>query len=534
MSERLKMLFVALFFAALTFVGLLTAGDYGLPCDEPAEQVILQENLKEYAARLLGNDSEAVRFYDSRGIQRISQSIERDHGQAAYYLAAPLLQLADTAPDRMTTLWHAYTWLWFMAGVFALYRLARSLGLSRPLACAAALLLYLSPRFFAEGHYNNKDVVLLSLTLCTLASGARFLRKPGYPIALVFSLFSALATNTKIIGVFGWGLVGLAALASWAARRELTAKRFRIGLAAVGSFAAIYALLTPALWADPLGFFPYVLSNAAGFSRWTGVVIYRGFAYDPTRNLPLPRTYLPGMIALTVPLMTLLLAAVGQARALIRCARGDERRPMLIVLTLLWLAPVAYVVLAKPLLYNGWRHFYFIYAAIAGMGAFGLQAFADALRASRPWRRAGAVALGLMLAVQAIGIAQNHPYQYAYYNGLAADPETQFELDYWDVSTVNAMRQLCVSGERDERLPLTLGSRDDMSWFGVSHGYAVLSAPERARLTIAEDADAPYLFYNTTYALIYGVAPPEGYHALFSLHSYGNTLCTVYERDGED
>jgi hypothetical protein len=157
-------LLIAVFFALLTLIGLLTAADYGLPCDEPEEQDILRANLMEYAQRLLGDDSAPAAYYASLGIVPISQSDERDHGEAAYYLAAPILRLTGTEPDRMTALWHAATWLWFMVGGFSLYRLMRSLGLSRALSCLTALLLYLSPRFFAEGHYNNKDVVLLALT----------------------------------------------------------------------------------------------------------------------------------------------------------------------------------------------------------------------------------------------------------------------------------------------------------------------------------------------------------------------------------
>jgi hypothetical protein len=145
--------------------------------DGPSEQVILQENLKEYAALLLGDDSEAVKGYDGLGIHRITESIEMDHGQAAYYPAAPLLQIRDTDPHRFNTLWHAYTWLWFMVGVLAVYALCRGFGLPRVLACAASLMLYLSPRFFAEGHYNNKDIVLMSLALWTIAAGVRLMRK---------------------------------------------------------------------------------------------------------------------------------------------------------------------------------------------------------------------------------------------------------------------------------------------------------------------------------------------------------------------
>ena len=442
MTNRRGAFRVAIFFILLTGIGLLTSADYGLPCDEPAEQVILQENLKEYACQLFGADSAAARYYDANGIRRISESIERDHGQAAYYLAAPLLSLEPSAPEWMTTLWHAYTWLWFMVGVLALYRLARELGLSQPGACAASLLLYLSPRFFAEGHYNNKDVVLLALVLWTLAAGARLLREPTVPRAIWFSLAGALATNTKIIGALAWGLMGLVFLGALLLRRQLTLRRCWVGLAAILSFIGFFILMTPAAWVDPLGYLPYVFKNATGFSRWTGVVLFGGFPYAHTRGLPLPHLYLPTMIAFTVPVVFLALAAIGQARALILCVKGDPRRPLLMALTLLWLMPLTYVILKQPLLYNGWRHFYFLYAGIAAMGALGMQAVWEALGQSRARRRVAAVALGLVFAFQAVGIATNHPYQYAYYNLLAGKAEHRYELDYWDVSTVNAMRKL--------------------------------------------------------------------------------------------
>ena len=43
--ERVKFAFVALFFAVLALVGLSAGADYGLPCDEPTEKIILQENM---------------------------------------------------------------------------------------------------------------------------------------------------------------------------------------------------------------------------------------------------------------------------------------------------------------------------------------------------------------------------------------------------------------------------------------------------------------------------------------------------------
>ena len=61
----------------------------------------------------------------------------------------------------------------------------------------------------------------------------------------------------------------------------------------------------------------------------------------------------------------------------------------------------------------------------------------------------------------------------------------------------------------------------------------MLSPENKAVLQIEENENAPYLFFNTTYARIYGVDEPKGYHELFTIRSYGQVLCTVYEKDAQ-
>lgn len=530
---------VALFFAALTLIGLLTCADYGLPCDEPAEQVILQENMHEYALRLLGEESEAARWYRARDIAPISQSIEKDHGQSAYYLFMPVLAKLLHQPHVLTNWWHAYTWLWFMLGCFAIYGFCRQTGLNRFVSCLGTLILYLCPRFFAEGHYNNKDMVLLSLCLTTLWLGVRFLKKPGFVRGALFSLAGAMAANTKIVGVFPWGLMGLAAVVLVTAQKKWSRRIIFVALETIVLFALFYALLTPAMWAGPLEYLGYLIQNASGFTRWFGIVIFRGVRFDHDVN-PLPRYYLEWMMLVTLPLYVPILAACGQLGALQRVWKQKKQAladPVSLSLTassLCWFVPLLFAFLSRPLVYNGWRHFYFVFAGVAVLAAHGIQSCLVFLKkhgGDYGMRQVFLAGLILFMGWTARDIAANHPHQYTYYNLLGSrEAEVRMELDYWDVSTVDAMETL-LTVERNESLPLHLGSRDDMSWFGVEHGYDVLSPEDKERLTIAYEADAPYLFSNTTYALIYGVQPPEGYHELLTIESYDLTLCTIYEKD---
>ena len=130
---------LALIFTLIFTWGLCTAADYGVYFDEPSEQEILRQNLKEYAVRL--GDGQAVAYYDRLGVQRISESVEKDHGQSAYYLRAPALRLAETDSALLHWLWHAYSWGLFTLGLLGLYLLLREMGLGFGPALAGVAML---------------------------------------------------------------------------------------------------------------------------------------------------------------------------------------------------------------------------------------------------------------------------------------------------------------------------------------------------------------------------------------------------------
>ena len=90
MNKALPRWAVCVFFAVFLALGLLTAADYGPSWDEQTEMDILRMNLWEYA-RVLGLDeSRFEALAATQGplaietLRPISQSIEQDHGTAAF------------------------------------------------------------------------------------------------------------------------------------------------------------------------------------------------------------------------------------------------------------------------------------------------------------------------------------------------------------------------------------------------------------------------------------------------------------------
>ena len=101
-----KRIAVAVFFAAFWLLGLLTAADYGPSWDEQDEMDILRMNLWEYA-RILHLDEEAFQARAQADdtltigpLTPISQSIEQDHGIAAFYPLAGVAPGTEVHVDR--------------------------------------------------------------------------------------------------------------------------------------------------------------------------------------------------------------------------------------------------------------------------------------------------------------------------------------------------------------------------------------------------------------------------------------------------
>ncbi len=543
--KRHARLFTCLFFAGVLLLGFFTTGGYGQPWDEPAEMNILRMNLWEFA-KVVGADLSA--FETRAAAERplisdqmptafvpISQSVERDHGMAGYYPLFGLVMKDSLAPALMLQLWHGHTWLLFWLGAVALYGVCRRLGLSRALGWMAVLMLLLSPRFFAEGHYNNKDIVLFSFVLLTLWQALRLMQKPTFLTGLLFGLAGALAANTKIVGLALWGLCGLAVVVHLLLQKRFTRSARLTGLGSLLSFVLLYGLLTPALWPDPLAYLQYLLQNAMGFTRWSGYVLFRGSVFSVGQS-PLPWYYLPYTILVTTPLWVFLLLGAGQWAALRSVFRKHSPlRVPLALLSLLWALPLLFAVVTRTSVYNGWRHFYFLYGPMLVLAAYGLSRLASHARSHALPRRLLAVLLCFCLLVTGVSMGLNHPYEYAYFSPLLAGRSINafMERDYWNVSVLNVLRRLeqTAAVQRSAK-PLAVAGVDLWSQVGLEQGMAVLQS---SRLTAVEGKQESPDFWlcNPTYAAYSHWQPSPDMQPVVQVLAYGAPLMVVYSASGQ-
>ena len=516
-------------------VGLVVTGDYGIPTDEGQEINILLANMREYLEYFFPADSSLMYALDEARIVSISRNIEMDHGQSAYYGMFPLLFAKygiglEISNHQLSQLYHLYTYFVCFSAVICMYWLGKELFVDKRVAILGAVLLFVSPRFFGEMHYNNKDLVLLCLLVDTCCFAVRATRRKKLSDVLLFGLTAALVSNTKIVGLFFFGMMGLAYIVYVSLKKQWNRKSVVRMLTAILSFAFFYVLLTPAMWPDPSQYFLHLLSNAFQFSRWHGQILFEGAIFDPVAG-ELPRRYLIKLIYLTTPLFILGLAAVGVFELLHSfCGKGKilalPERVLFTAACLCALVPLLVAVATGSLVYNGWRHFYFSYFGVILLAALGVALLLG-------WKpKLAGICLGALIAANAVGLALEHPNQYAYYNVLVSrEGQLGYETDYWGLSTREALETILAQDEREQ---INVSWGEDCTRLCMICAYSRMKNSEANSLWLEPDqSKADYILLNVTKGQEYGYQISEDFSLVATIESYGLPLTEIYQRSNE-
>lgn len=496
---------------AAFIIGIAVSNHYGTYYDQYIEEDICKLNIGEYVNRIF-----------HKGWGSIADSVEKDHGTALYYPLGVLCILGGQTSVE-SAIWHCYTFVLFFAGCLALYGIVYELFGSHKLSLASFGLLFLSPRFFAEGHYNNKDIVMMSLGIAVIYFGMRYIYRQKISDGLLFAVVSAFITNVKLVGIWFPAVVGITYLLWNIWHKELNMKKFVEGLAVVFAFLGVFLLITPAAWGGLIDFAKYCISNASSFSRWRGTVLYAGKRLE----VPLPADYLPLQILYTTPPVLLLLSIVGHVRACAAIVRREKNAVFYIMVFVLYVVPLVYAVTDRELIiYNGWRHFYFIYGPLVIFMAVGCRALAELV--AKPIIVYGIV--GGVIAYLAALVVIGHPYQYSYINIFAERPaQEDWQLDYWCVGGYRALDMLYKNRDRFETHEIAVTGegtlKADLERFGAKWNNEMYYVEP-------DGEEAKYVIINLTYdAMKYDIIEQGGYHLLFRIDAYGNCLYEIYEKD---
>ena len=451
------------FFALFAVIGLLSYRDYGIPYDEGIMDA-------------LGRDSYNYVF---NGDEWPTNEDWRHHGT---FIELPIyaiqkLFVDPTDPERVyVRVWirHFLTFITFFLATLTFFFLARRHFKNTWYALLCCLMFVLTPRIFAHGFYNSRDIPQLMLFTLGILTMLRLLEQPTPGRAVVHGVVMACALATRltamILPVFTILLLVLEMIRMPEHRKEL----LRTSLKIVPTFFIVMVVMTwalwPFLWEQPITHFleAYRFMSTLGGSA----VELLGKTYDG-----MPWHYPFVWIAATVPVIYTLFFLIGIVTILVELIRSFTRlteRHRNELLFLLWFfLPIVSLWVTGAGIYNEWRHLFFIYPAFL---LIAVTAVRQTLMFSRtltlwPKRIVSGAVIGLVtlqMLLTGAWMLRNHPFENVYFSIPSTWVEGNFYLDYWALSYKQAM-EVILNDASDEYI--TVYSDENVAFINAYNLY---------------------------------------------------------------
>lgn len=300
----------------------------------------------------------------------------------------------------------------------------------------AMLFLAVSPRFFGNSMNNPKDIPFAAASMIAVYYIIALIQefpKPKRSTQIGIAAGLAMALNIKagaLLLFFNlWLTTGILWLQAKKKNEPIPLKQiafFLLPISLAGYFGGI--LFWPYGWQNP---FLNPLLALQSFSQFTGAeghMLFEGNLYAHGKT---PWYYLLKWMLISNPLFFVF----GIFLFLYFAKDVFRQHGKIIPGFLLFCSffPLLYAILGHSVVYDGWRHFLFIYPPLIILLALLWDQFLREAKA-RLCKASLAILLALQIAEPFSWMTKNHPNEYLYFNALAGGVRGaygQYETDYW-------------------------------------------------------------------------------------------------------
>jgi hypothetical protein len=394
-----------------------------------------------------------------------------------------------TAIEEVFFTRHLFNFLFFLVGCYFFYLILIKIFENKVYAYLGVLFLFFSPRIFSESFYNNKDIILLSVTIVFIFFSIKFFEKKSYLNAILFGIFSALAFVIRvpaIVYIFATYLMFF--LQSMDDEKFLITNYKFLTTSLLTTIIFVY-IFWPYLWIDPFNhlflFFKEVKITMPGIQNY-----YLG-EYFYFKNSPWHYNLI--WIIVTIPISITIFFTIGFFKTLINAIKNllladkknhkfwKSKKEMLdyyfLIITLL-------VIIAKIKFgvdYDGWRQIYFLYPFIVLIALKGVYYVNSKLKFNR-MVNVIFLALSLELFFLIFWIYKYHPHQYVFFNPFFKNLVVgKMELDYWGVSNRSSLEFISKTDNRNKIKIATV------SFASLENTLRIMNRNDRKKLLIVHD-----------------------------------------------
>ncbi len=507
-----------LLFVGLLIVGMATYRDYGMAWDEPAQR----------GPGLLSFN------YIYHGSQELFLTPSDNHG-AGYELLLIFIEkgLRLKDPKAIYEMRHIVTNVFFLISCLFAYVLILRLFKDKWLATLAFLMLALNPRLYGHSFFNSKDMpflfmVIIMLTLCQMA----FEQQKKW-LFLLLGIAAGYATSIRIMGVmhflFIMGFLVIDMLADMKKKEKPTRQLIHMGLFMLGFVSLLY-MSWPYIWKSPIKKFGESFTKMASFD-WHVSVLFQG---QTIKSTEIPWNYFPVWFIISNPLLWLAAGFAGAAliayafikKPLAYFQNTPQRNFALYLAS--FLAPIFAVIILHSVIYDDWRHLYFVYPPFVFMAIYAIH---------KLWngkiKMVLQIACGLQLAGLVFFMVRNHPFPQVYFNPLVSHDEEylrrNYDFEYWACGYKQGLDYI-VANDTSHHIKICCEHKTPLD-----NNILMLPANQRDRFewtTSAQDAD-----YFITNFRLHPTDYPDDVHPSpnieYEIQAENSTLMRLYTPRGK-
>tara|TARA_B100000963_G_scaffold59589_1_gene47593 strand:+ start:4569 stop:6215 length:1647 start_codon:yes stop_codon:yes gene_type:complete len=409
-------------------------------------------------------------------------------------------------PLKVYELRHLLNFFYFFFGVIFLYKLLSKRFSKKILPLLGILLFVLTPRLFGDSFHNNKDIIFLTFFIISIYYYFENFNKNSLKNILLLSLFSAIATSTRIFGIIiPFGILLLYFLSILSNKKEIKNLKFII------YFFIFYFLFLilhwPFLWENTLtNIYDFLTHYKVSFGP--PLVFFNGEFYKP--NL-VPQYYLLLWIFISTPVLNLMLFTSGFFILLKRVfykfdfinenrnnydfwKNSNEKKDFFLLIIFLILILIGSFFDIKY--YNSWRFFYFLNFFIIYFSLIFLEYYLEKIKLKKIFNYFYVSLFFILVFLNVYKVIIYHPYQSLYFNSLIPNKmKNNFEVDFMGLSSIEFLRNL----DKNYKGEVKLGVK---SWYPIWRTHSLLNEKAKSKIKLVfedEILSADILYSNRIY-----------------------------------
>lgn len=443
---------VDIFFILLFIIGLTNIKNYGLSYDEFEYRnqgfIVLNylgEKFFPNKTKNLtkGKDLNYVKLDEYHKNSKNNYKI-----QNTTYAAIEYLFFSNSEKKTVYLFRHYLNYFVNFIALIFLYKIIR-LDYSRAYGLLGVALFITSPKLLSDFVYSPNDIWLLTSLLISFYFSRIVLLKKKFKDLFFMVFFLCIAVNVRYIAMY---LLPIFFFFYFYRLKNEKKKFLSHLLVSILMTYFILILITPQLWLNPLNIIGLFIDQLS-FNFIDPKIMFFGNLVNSSN---LPWYYLIIWITISTPTLIIFLFFVGIFYNLnlfsIFTKNLTNQNINFVYTFAFFIIPILAFVIFRPTIFNGWRHFYFVYPFMILISIYSIHLIKEKV-ININYKKYVNFGINISLIIHFIinfnFIIQSNPYQNIYFNFFSKKYAYNFELDYFGLSSVELLKYILKNEKKD-------------------------------------------------------------------------------------